>query len=112
MDRLNLGQRIAAVVGLAAIFWLIGIYLTSPVPFTGWVAYAPLSNPGATFSRLSVARDGLAPVANLFVWFALVLAWFAGSFLLLRRPPGAGRASPSRGGAEERRVAEAEDSTA
>jgi hypothetical protein len=108
MSRMNLGQRIAGVVALAAILWLVGAYLTAPVPFTGWVAYAPLSE--ATFSRLVVARDGLVPVANLFVWFGLVLAWFAGALLLLRSPLVARRAQGSAGaGPGEGRIAEAED---
>lgn len=88
----NLAQRIVAVVALAAILWLVGAYLTSPVPFTGWTGYAPLQT---ALARVYVARDGLAPVANLFVWFGLVLGWVAGSLLLLRGPV-RGRVSPRR----------------
>ena len=86
MERLNLAQRIVAVVALAAILGLVGAYLTAPVPFIGWVGYAPLSSGIAPLHGLDIARDGLAPVANLFVWFALVLGWAAGALLLLRGP--------------------------
>jgi hypothetical protein len=108
MSRMNLGQRIVGVVALAAILWFVGAYLTAPVPFTGWVGYAPLSD--GTFSRLVVARDGLVPVANLFVWFGLVLGWFAGALLMLRSPMRAARLQRSAGpGAGEGRIAEGED---
>lgn len=81
MERLNLGQRIVAVVALGAILWLVGAYLTAPVPFTGWTAYAPLES--VPVLQREMARDGLVPVANLFVWFGLVLGWCTGSLLLL-----------------------------
>jgi heme/copper-type cytochrome/quinol oxidase subunit 1 len=82
VERFNLGQRIVAVVALGAVLLLVGSYFTSPVPFTGWTGYAPLT--AVPLARLYAARDGLAPVANLFVWFGLVLAWGGGSLLLLR----------------------------
>lgn len=88
--RFNLAQRIVTVVTLASILWLVGSYLTSPVPFTGWVGYAPLASAAFRPATLVVARDGLAPVANLFVWFGLVLAWSAGALFVFsgtrRRP--------------------------
>lgn len=99
MERLNLAQRVVAVVALAAILWLVGAYLTAPVPFVGWTGYAPLES--GPLGRLYMARDGLAPVVNLFVGFGLVLAWCAGSFLLLRRgrrPTPADAATPADAG--------------
>lgn len=109
VERLNLAQRIVAVAALAAILWLVGSYLTSPVPFSGWIAYAPLTE--GPLSRLVVARDGLAPVANLFVWFGLVLGWAAGSFVLLGGLR-ARRRSAGLPGAFEGRANEAEHPTA
>jgi hypothetical protein len=88
------GQRIVAVVALGAILLLAGAYLTAPVPFTGWTGYAPLQ--GVPALR-EIARDGLGPVQNLFVWFGLVLGWCAGSLLLLqgrRRGQGPPRSVP------------------
>lgn|GEM_PF-3485755 len=91
----NLAQRVVGVVALGAVLWLVGAYLTAPVPFTGWVAYAPLSS-GPLRSQLVVARDGLVPLGNLFVWLGLVLAWLAGSLFVLR----SGRRRSSSGGAD------------
>jgi uncharacterized membrane protein YciS (DUF1049 family) len=85
VDRLNLGQRVVIVVALGVVLVLVGRYLTAPVPFTGWIAYAPLTAstlPG----RLFAARDGLGHIANFFVWLGLVLAWCAASLALLRTP--------------------------
>lgn len=103
VDRFNVGQRVVAVVALGAIFLLVGAYLTAPVPFTGWVGYAPLQSVSAL--RREIARDGLVPVANLFVWFGLVLGWCGGSLLLLRGELRRGRPLPG----EAVDAAEAED---
>lgn len=84
MERFNLAQRVVAVVALGAAFLLVGTYLTSVGPFTGWTGYAPLT--AGPISRFYVARDGLVPVANFFVWLGLVLGWCAGSLLLFRGP--------------------------
>lgn len=91
----SMGQRVVAVVALAAVLWLVGAYLTSPAgrPITGWTGYAPLS------AVPMGPRDGLEPLANLFVWFGLVLGWLVGSLMILRprseRRREAGLAVPS-----------------
>jgi heme/copper-type cytochrome/quinol oxidase subunit 1 len=76
----SVARRVVGVVALAAVLWLVGAYLTSPAgrPITGWTGYAPLS------VVPMAPRDGLEPLANLFVWFGLVLAWLAGSLVILR----------------------------
>jgi hypothetical protein len=91
--RSNVAQRVVAVIALGAVLWLVGSYLTSAAPLTGWTGYAPLR---AVFP----ARDGLSSVENLFVWIGIILGWLAASVHLLRPRALRGARDAARHGAE------------
>ena len=85
LTRLNLAQRIVAVVALAGLLRTIGDYavgqLTSPAG--GWFGYAPLSE---ELFRDTFPRDAWRGVATTLVWMVLISAWGAASVWLLGRP--------------------------
>lgn len=77
MGRLNVGQRVVVVIGIAAGLWFFGQWVTG-LGLPAFIAYAPLSH-----SVYSPA-GGLAPWARLLVWLGLVLVWVATSLVVLR----------------------------
>src|ERR1035441_2331872 len=81
LSRLNFSQRIVVVVGLAPALYLVGDWTVSLGlhPFTGWVAYAPLSNTLGPFNQ------GLPPWVRLFIWLIFLAVWMIASLSLLRR---------------------------
>ena len=76
---LNLGQRIVAVISLAAVFRVIGGYIVSRnVAKGGWFSYAPLS-------EVPSFSTGWSFGATL-VWLLLIAAWGVFSIWLLGVP--------------------------
>jgi heme/copper-type cytochrome/quinol oxidase subunit 1 len=73
--KLNLGQRIVAIISLAALLRVVGDYIVSPnPPDGGWFNYVPLSDV-PSFSRASLGA--------VFVWALLIAAWAIASIWLL-----------------------------
>jgi heme/copper-type cytochrome/quinol oxidase subunit 1 len=81
LSQLNFSQRIVVVVGLALALYLVGDSAVSlgSHPFTGWVAYAPLSN------TVGPLNEGLHPWARLLIWLIFVAVWMIASLAVLRR---------------------------
>jgi hypothetical protein len=79
MGRLNFGQRIVIVIGLAAVLLTSGEWaMTWGTRFySGWTGYAPLYTP---------YEGGLYPWARLLVWLGLTAIWVGASVALLRTP--------------------------
>jgi Zn-dependent protease with chaperone function len=86
MGRLNLGQRIVIVIGLAASLLIFGEWAMTwgTHSFTGWTGYAPLSG-----SIYAPAVGGLHLWARMLIWLALIAIWVVASAAVLRtsRPP-------------------------
>lgn len=80
LARLNLAQRIVAVIALAGLLRTIGNLLTSPE--AGWFSYAPLTAAVPD----DFPRGGWRAVAMTLVWLALITLWGAISIWLLRLP--------------------------
>ena len=74
---LNSGQRLVLVVGLGLALYVFGGWVTTRNTFSGWVAYAPLSN------TVNVPGSGLHPWVRLLIWLALILVWVLASVALL-----------------------------
>ena len=82
--RLNRGQRIVIVVGLGVVLYFFGAWVTTRgTGATGWVGYAPLTNPYTTPN----AFGGLHTWVRLVIWLFLALVWVVASVVLLRTPP-------------------------
>lgn len=81
--RLNLAQRIVAVIGLGAGLFVFGAWAMTwgtHMPFpTGWTGYAPLLGPFA-----ADARGGLSPGERLVIWIALIAVWTVLAVLVFR----------------------------
>ena len=75
---LNSGQRLVVVVGLGLALYFFGGWVTTRDTFSGWVAYAPLSN------TVNVPGGGLHPWVRLLIWLALIFVWVLASVALLR----------------------------
>lgn len=82
--RLNLPQRVVLVAALGAGLGFFGLWLTTPGSFTGWVAYAPLSNT-AIYASPGI---GFHPWVRLLIWLALIAIWALVSLWLLRERSG------------------------
>jgi hypothetical protein len=77
MRRLNRGQRIGVLAGLAFIFWVLGETLIQIIFDSGFIAYAPLnSNINWTFIWQSLVRLG--------IWLVLTSAWIIMAVRALR----------------------------
>jgi heme/copper-type cytochrome/quinol oxidase subunit 1 len=92
MSRLNLGQRIVVVIGLAAGLVILGAWAMTwgTHSFTGWTGYAPLSR-----SIYVPSGGGLHLWALALIWLALISIWVVVSVVVLRgprRPVGGGDA--------------------
>ncbi len=88
LARLNLAQRIVAVVALAGVFRAVGDYVVTQLasPESGWFNYAPLSE--AVFPDSGFPRGGWRGVAMTLVWIALAAVWGAVSIRLFGLPYG------------------------
>ena len=86
----NRAQRVVLVVALGAALMVVGWWTTSGSSFTGWTAYAPLTNGPLGASRLHLWVRAV-------IWLALIGAWTAVSLIVLRaRPARDGADSSSR----------------
>jgi hypothetical protein len=85
--RLLFSQRVVLIVALGFALYVVGLWLTNldTHPFTGWAAYAPLSN--STFYPYA---QGLHPWVRVVIWLLLTIVWTITSLSLLR-PTGAPR---------------------
>jgi hypothetical protein len=83
VSRFNTAQRIVATIAWGLALLLVGGYVTSASPFSGWTGYAPLSA-RAVYSALGPSRFGLNALGDLFVWLGIVVVWLGGALLLLR----------------------------
>jgi len=74
-------QRVVLIVALAFALYVVGMWLTNldTHPFTGWVAYAPLSN-----TSFSPYVGGLHPWVRVVIWLLLTIVWTVTSLSLLR----------------------------
>jgi hypothetical protein len=75
---LNSRQRLVVVVGFGIALYFFGGWITTRDTFSGWVAYAPLSN------TVNVPGTGLHAWVRLLIWLALILVWIVVSVALLR----------------------------
>ncbi|MGH9048057.1 MAG: hypothetical protein ACRDVW_12210 [Acidimicrobiales bacterium] len=82
--RLNRGQQVVVVIGLALSLDLLGLWLTTIGQriALGWVAYAPLSDPQGP--------GGMSLGWRLLIWAALVVIWTAVSVVILHSRPSQG----------------------
>jgi hypothetical protein len=78
----NSRQRLVVVIGLGVALYFFGGWITTRDTFSGWVAYAPLSN------TMNVPGSGLHPWVRLLIWLALILVWIVASVVLLRTEAG------------------------
>jgi len=83
--RLNLAQRIVAVVALAGLLRTVGNYVVTQLtsPGSGWFGYAPLTE--GPFPD-GFPRGGWREVAMTLVWLVLIAVWAAVSMWLLGLP--------------------------
>ena len=82
---LNVRQRIVVVIGVGVGLYFLGGWLTTRGGAgTGWVAYAPLSNPVNT---AELPGPGLHPWVRLLIWLALIAVWVVTGVVLLRSRP-------------------------
>lgn len=85
MATLNLGQRIVAVVALAAALCTVWVYLVCPPVICdgGWFGYAPLSgeSQGVTISQALVDSSGSGLVALLLA-LGFIAVWACASIWL------------------------------
>lgn len=76
---LHAGQRlVVVVVGLGLALYFFGGWVTTRDTFSGWVAYAPLSN------TVKVPGGGLHPWVRVLIWLGLIFLWVVASVGLLR----------------------------
>ncbi len=73
----NRAQRVVLVIALGATLAVVGWWITSPSPFTGWTGYAPLTSG-------PLVTGGLHLWVRAVIWLALIGAWTATSLTLLR----------------------------
>lgn len=80
---LNGGQRVVVVIGwglaLATVAAAVSAELAPPLGDDAWFNYAP--NEGVLYGHRPETSW-----AGAFIWFVAVLAWVAGSLVLLRSP--------------------------
>ncbi len=85
--RLDIAQRIVAVVALAGLLRTLGAYVVDQIrgPLDGgWFAYAPLTD--ARFLDRRLPYGSWRTVVVTLVWLALIAAWAAVSIWLLGLP--------------------------
>ena len=82
MRRMNLRQRVIAVIGLAAALVVVGDWATTRWTATGWVGCAPLSG------GCSTLPTALHPWVRMLIWLGLVVVWAVASMVLLRSRTG------------------------
>ena len=86
--RLNFAQRIVVVVGLGAVFYLVGGWATSLDSFSGCVGYAPLQvNTATSTYETAPFLGGLHPWVRFVIWLVLIAVWVGVSLTLLRSSP-------------------------
>lgn len=82
----NRAQRLVAVFGLGATFYLIGAWATSLDSVSGWFGYAPLSTSSFTYGTAPFV-GGFHPWVRFVMWLVLIAVWVGVSLTLLRSPP-------------------------
>jgi heme/copper-type cytochrome/quinol oxidase subunit 1 len=79
-QRLEHRQRLVLVVGLGFAGYVLGTWLTNlDNGFTGWTAYAPLSN-----NTFTLVHGGLRPWVRVVIWLCIIALWVLTSLWLLR----------------------------
>jgi len=82
--RMSHAQRVVIVIAAGLALYQFGTWCTTwgSRSFTGWVAYAPMSN-----SQFTPYVGGFHPWVRMMIWLFLIVLWLAFSLIVLEATP-------------------------